>query len=251
VLTGLDACQSPGDKAAILVAAHKIVVGKLYIIQSDDSLSLTYIDGLSGLPPIRLISENDATYKEDLDNGPETAKPIISEPEVNAAALQSAQIQVPPSETVSDAPTLVIPPEPNSPQADLSPLPERNTSSSKPKIIPPPLQLSTTVSSPGVSSSPPELEATSLPKRPTPVSGDVLLPLIIFSVVKCNPPHLVSNLLFIQRFRNQSVGGEESYCLINLMAVAEFLENVDMVGLGLEDCEKVMRSVVFLQIRTL
>ena len=30
VLAGLDACQSPGDKAAILVAAHKIVVGKLY-----------------------------------------------------------------------------------------------------------------------------------------------------------------------------------------------------------------------------
>ena len=36
------------------------------------------------------------------------------------------------------------------------------------------------------------------------------------------------------------------------MAVAEFLENVDMVGLGLEDSEKVMRFVVatlVLQIR--
>ena len=76
------------------------------------------------------------------------------------------------------------------------------------------------------------------------MSGDVLLPLIIFSVVKCNPPHLVSNLLFTQRFRNQSVGGEGSYCLINLMAVAEFLENVDMAGLGLGDSEKVMRSAV-------
>jgi hypothetical protein len=203
---------------------------------------LTYIDGLSGLPPIRLISENDATYKENLDNGPETAKPTIApaEPEVSATALQSAQVF--PSETISESPTLVIPPTPNSPQADLSPLPERNTSSSKLKNIPPPLHLSTPVSSPGVLL-PPELEATSLPKRPTPVSGDVLLPLIIFSVVKCNPPHLVSNLLFIQRFRNQSVGGEESYCLINLMAVAEFLENVDMAGLGLEDSEKVMRSV--------
>ena len=29
VLASLDACKSPGDKAAILVAAHKIVVGKL------------------------------------------------------------------------------------------------------------------------------------------------------------------------------------------------------------------------------
>jgi len=37
------------------------------------------------------------------------------------------------------------------------------------------------------------------------------------------------------------VGGEESYCLINLMAVAEFLENVDMAGLGLGDSDKVIR----------
>ena len=191
-----------------------------------------------------MISENDATYNESLDKGPETAKPIIApaEPEVNATTLQSAQIPVSPSKTIPEAHALAIPPTPNSPQADHSSLPERNTSSSQLKNIPPPLHLSTPVSSPGVSL-PPELEATSLPKGPTPVSGDVLLPLIIFSVVKCNPPHLVSNLLFTQRFRNQSVGGRESYCLINLMAVAEFLENVDMVGLGLEDSEKVMRFV--------
>lgn len=75
----------------------------------------------------------------------------------------------------------------------------------------------------------------------TPVSGDVLLPMIIFSVVKANPPHLVSNLLYTQRFRNQSIGGEEGYCLINLMAVAEFLENVDLAALGLGDSDKVMR----------
>lgn len=74
--------------------------------------------------------------------------------------------------------------------------------------------------------------------EPTPVSGDILLPLIIFAVVKANPPRLVSHLLYAQRFRNQGVGGEESYCLINLMAVAEFLENVDLEALGLGDSEK-------------
>jgi hypothetical protein len=200
VLAGLDACRSPGDKAAILVAAHQIVVGELYHSVSDDSLFLTYIDGLSGLPPIRLISENDATYKENLDNGLETAKPTIApaEPEVNARALPPAQIQVPPpSEIIPEVSTLVIPPTPNSPQDDLSPLSERSTFSSKLKNIPPPLHLNAPVSSPGVLVLP-ELEAaaTSLPKGPTPVSGDVLLPLIIFSVVKCNPPHLVSILLF-------------------------------------------------------
>ncbi|KAH7885677.1 hypothetical protein F5I97DRAFT_1874306 [Phlebopus sp. FC_14] len=75
------------------------------------------------------------------------------------------------------------------------------------------------------------------PSISTPVSGDVLLPFIIFSAVKANPPRLVSHLLFTQRFRNQSFGGEESYCLINLMAVAEFLENVDLGVLGLKESE--------------
>jgi hypothetical protein len=83
---------------------------------------------------------------------------------------------------------------------------------------------------------------TSPQAEATPVSGDVLLPMIIFSVVKTNPPRLVSNLLYTQRFRNQSIAGEESYCLINLMAVAEFLENVDLAALGLGDSDKVMRS---------
>ncbi|KAI6139689.1 hypothetical protein BKA82DRAFT_998765 [Pisolithus tinctorius] len=83
----------------------------------------------------------------------------------------------------------------------------------------------------------PEPQAT-----PTPVSGDVLFPLLIFSAVKANPPHLVSHLLFTQRFRNQTFGGEEGYCLINLMAVAEFLENVDLDALGLKDSQKVVST---------
>jgi len=96
--------------------------------------------------------------------------------------------------------------------------------------------------SPPLSSISPVLMMSPPPTEATPVSGDVLLPMIIFSVVKTNPPQLVSNLLYTQRFRNQSVGGEESYCLINLMAVAEFLENVDLAALGLGDSDKVMRS---------
>lgn len=70
---------------------------------------------------------------------------------------------------------------------------------------------------------------------------------MIFAAVKANPPHLVSHLLFTQRFRNQTIGGEESYCLINLMAVAEFLENVDLAALGLGESEKtVIRCTISL-----
>jgi hypothetical protein len=85
--------------------------------------------------------------------------------------------------------------------------------------------------------------APSLNIQPTAVSSDVLLPVMIYAVVKTNPSQLVSHLLYVQRFRSRSVGGEESFCLINLMAVVEFLENVDLAVLGLTSSEKVMRYV--------
>ncbi|KAJ3008561.1 hypothetical protein NUW54_g3105 [Trametes sanguinea] len=73
------------------------------------------------------------------------------------------------------------------------------------------------------------------------VPGDIILPLMIFAVVKANPPHLVSHLLYTQRFRRErAAGGEEGYCLVNLMAVAEFLENVDLAALGLGESEKMV-----------
>lgn len=98
------------------------------------------------------------------------------------------------------------------------------------------------------------------PSGETAVNTDVLLPIIIYAVVKTNPVQLVSQLLFIQRYRSRQVGGEESFCLINFLAVVEFLgtiylvnvveiathystfvEHVDMQALGLGDADRVMR----------
>ena len=108
----------------------------------------------------------------------------------------------------------------------------------------PTAHLSISPDRPSAMQSPPASEPAP-PPTSSPVSGDVLLPFLIFSVVKANPHRLVSHLLYTQRFRNQSFGGEESYCLINLMAVAEFLENVDLGALGLGDSErKVLRYVL-------
>ncbi|KAL0573221.1 hypothetical protein V5O48_008741 [Marasmius crinis-equi] len=59
------------------------------------------------------------------------------------------------------------------------------------------------------------------------LSLDTLFPLLILSVVRANPPRLISHLLYTQRFRNRSFGGEEAYCLVNLMAVAEFIGALD------------------------
>jgi hypothetical protein len=76
---------------------------------------------------------------------------------------------------------------------------------------------------------------------PTPVASDILLPFIIYSVVKANPPELVSHLLYVQRYRMRAAaGGEEGFCLINLLAVVEFLENVDLAALGLADSARVL-----------
>ncbi|KAF8334397.1 hypothetical protein F5887DRAFT_1139443 [Amanita rubescens] len=159
-LTQLETCRTPKEKSTVLVAAHKLVV-----------------DGLSKLPPIKLIPDSDSDDKP------------------------------PPS----------LPPPPYG--GELKELKHRDTPPDSPQT--------------------PEKKPNT---TPGPVSGDVLLPFLIFSVVKSNPPHLVSHLLFTQRFRSSccsssspfsSSGGEENYCLINLMAVAEFLENVDLAALGL------------------
>ncbi|KAJ8516880.1 hypothetical protein ONZ45_g5866 [Pleurotus djamor] len=233
-LTQLDvACRSPGDKAAVLVAAHKIVV-----------------DGLSRLPPIRLKSQEEAKVASALPT-PITEKPITGLP-VTDSPLPLVQE---PSSTL----TTPTPGAEESAAAEMSPkiiLSDADApSGAEDKEVLEDAPASSTVVAdgatpqPSLPPSPPKMDEPARlsfspepRKAPTPVSGDVLLPMIIFSVVKANPPHLVSHLLFTQRFRNQSIGGEESYCLINLLAVAEFLENVDLAALGLSDTNKVMST---------
>jgi hypothetical protein len=75
------------------------------------------------------------------------------------------------------------------------------------------------------------------------VSGaDLLLPLIIYAIVKSNPPRMVSHLLYIQRYRTSGCAtGEANYVTVNITAAVEFLENVDLADLGLSSAEKVMR----------
>jgi len=174
----------------------------------------SYLDGLARLPPICLISEVDTKSSEgDVPVTEEIAESLIKN------STRDSETQA----TVSDTET------PSSPSVnESSKLLE--VGETRIKSVPPPLDLDA-----------PNLQVPRPLKEPTPVSGDILFPLIIFSVVKANPPHLVSNLLFTQRFRNQAIGGEESYCLINMMAVAEFLENVDMAALGLDYSDKGLR----------
>ncbi|CBQ70959.1 related to Phosphopantothenoylcysteine decarboxylase [Sporisorium reilianum SRZ2] len=69
-------------------------------------------------------------------------------------------------------------------------------------------------------------------------SADLILPILIYSIVASNPSRLASNLLYIERFRAESlVQGETSYCLVNVQAAVAFLENVDVKDLGLDSSQ--------------
>lgn len=50
------------------------------------------------------------------------------------------------------------------------------------------------------------------------VNADILLPILIFTIVKSNPTNFLSNLKFIQRYRRaEELSGQASYCLTNMV----------------------------------
>jgi hypothetical protein len=89
--------------------------------------------------------------------------------------------------------------------------------------------------------------------KPKPVSqkrstsgADLILPIIIYAVVKANPPQLASQLMYLRRYRSAiCLTGEASYAIVNLTAVVEFLEHVELSELGLgKESDKVIRWAV-------
>jgi len=69
---------------------------------------------------------------------------------------------------------------------------------------------------------------------PSSSSADEILPTLIYTLITSLPEHIsvISNLLFIQRFRaSAKLDGEAAYCLVNLEAAISFLETVDLASL--------------------
>ncbi|KZT70854.1 hypothetical protein DAEQUDRAFT_667251 [Daedalea quercina L-15889] len=230
-LVQLDAtARSPAEKAGVLVVVHKIIV-----------------DGLAKLPPIGLKPEDEilddgktpraittfGSHSVEDDSGADEKEQIASS---QTKLKVDPQHSDPAAERSALSPTIVLSPVDVSSEGQSLTVPTTQDASSISSDLVPPRSAS-------LRSPSPQRTASSRTTSPTPVSGDVILPLMIFVVVKANPPRLVSNLLYIQRFRRESAaGGEEGYCLINLMAVAEFLENVDLEALGLGDSENTILS---------
>ncbi|KAJ9644521.1 hypothetical protein H2201_000295 [Coniosporium apollinis] len=69
-------------------------------------------------------------------------------------------------------------------------------------------------------------------------SADSFVPLLIYTVLHANPDHLVSNVQYILRFRNQDkLGGEAGYYISSLMGAVQFIESLDRTSLTISDSD--------------
>ena len=69
-------------------------------------------------------------------------------------------------------------------------------------------------------------------------SADAVLPALIYTLIRSPPEgtNFISNLQYIQRFRNASkIDGEAAYCLTNFEAAISFLETVDLASLRADE----------------
>nr|OQO18689.1 hypothetical protein B0A51_12239 [Rachicladosporium sp. CCFEE 5018] len=68
--------------------------------------------------------------------------------------------------------------------------------------------------------------------------ADAFVPLLIYTVLRAAPEHLVSNVQYIWRFRNaEKLGGEAGYYMSSLMGAVTFIEGLDRTSLTISDEE--------------
>lgn len=212
--------RSPRAKLDVFVNLHKIIV-----------------ENLSRLPPIPL--------KEPKPDDASSSSRTSNEVEMDDASLRSrpssraiSPIPPPRHSESSDEEALLRTPRPPSIADASQPIPEIQlpasiTSSVNSRSSSPSRELTSSVhdaTSSSVFDTTPRRSST----KPSSSSADLILPLLIYLVVEFNPRHLTSHLLFVQRFRSDSLlRGEGSYCSTSIHAVIEFLNQVDISALGL------------------
>ncbi|KAK4335731.1 Cystathionine beta-lyase [Rhodotorula toruloides] len=217
--------RTPNAKLAILVECHKILV-----------------DGLSKLPPIPLKKEVTGDDKSSLSDAP--AEVEMDDASSRSSSLPPSRPMSPPSASGSssaedaDDELLKTPKPPPAADHDVPEikLPDPSKASNE--------ATSSSLFDPVPAPSPP-VSIFETKRRPASVSSssatssaDLILPILIYSVVRANPPHLVSHLRFIHRFRSESLfRGQASYCATNFDAVVEWSQHVDLSTLGLSSAK--------------
>ncbi|WAQ91609.1 hypothetical protein PtA15_14A493 [Puccinia triticina] len=196
-------CRSPRDKVGVFVTVHKLIV-----------------DGLSLLPPIPM-------KKEGIPAGIATGQ--LSQDPGNSNEVEMSDIVdragIPTNTTTMDR-TLPM-------SSPLRPLPKDQPSASDlldamhTSLIDPPAP--PPAHSEDVQPRLPDPAEVTKP-RPNSSSADLILPILIYLIIKANPSKLISNLNYANRFRYQRlVKGETDYCLVNFSVSCEFIKN--FVGL--------------------
>lgn len=83
----------------------------------------------------------------------------------------------------------------------------------------------------------------SMSSNANPPGADNFLPVLIYVTIKANPPLLHSNLLYIQRYRQQSrLVSEAAYYFTNLVSAESFIADLDAGSLSM-DKEEFERSM--------
>ncbi|KAJ3839695.1 hypothetical protein EV361DRAFT_806037 [Lentinula raphanica] len=201
-LCTLDKLFTPREKADVMVRAHKVLV-----------------DGLTKLPFAISLKDNESK-PEAQSESPLEEEQNLEEEELETAVPWKKDDAFPRPEDSDHIDVQV--------EADAV---ETITTETQPNVKEPD-ENKNEENSKTTSEKPSSSLATSF-------SLDTLFPLLILSVVISNPPRLVSHLLFTQRFlfthtfqatspSSSSAAGEQAYCLVNLMAVAEFIGNLDL-----------------------
>lgn len=261
----LPSCISPKDKAEVLIKAHKLVVGMSSFSHQDELLKADLLaDGLAALPPIQLRPEGEPYIPEPRDSGADLTPRVEKSERQHLVpnANEGLRISMPGSTEDSHAETAPgsalektsVPPQKSHDSAGMPDLELDQAASVGSSTSPAPSDtdelspLAERLASSGmtvVPSSTDESTITRQTPRPSTSGADLILPIIIFAVVKSNPAQLASQLMYLRRYRSAiCLTGEASYALVNLTAVVEFLEHVDLAELGLGgNSDRVMRWV--------
>lgn len=89
----------------------------------------------------------------------------------------------------------------------------------------------------------------SIGSKDNPPGADDFLPVLIYVVIKANPPQLNSNLLYINRYRHHSrLVSEAAYFYTNIVSAEHFIDNLEATSLSMDssEFEKQMQSAIAL-----